>query len=203
MPTILRSFLVILMLLPLSGFSATLLVLGDSISAGYGIDRGKGWVELLQQQLGDDHQVINASISGDTTGGGLSRLKTLIKEHQPQFVLIELGGNDGLRGYPVHRMKQNLRAMIDLSRQRDVQPILFAMRIPPNYGKRYSDQFAAAYTELAEEENVLLLPFLFDDIATNGSLLQEDGIHPTEQAQPLITERAIKLLAPILNGDNH
>ncbi len=203
MPTILRSFFVILMLLPLSGFSATLLVLGDSISAGYGIDRGKGWVELLQQQLGDDHQVINASISGDTTGGGLSRLKTLIKEHQPQFVLIELGGNDGLRGYPVHRMKQNLRAMIDLSRQRDVQPILFAMRIPPNYGKRYSDQFAAAYTELAEEENVLLLPFLFDDIATNGSLLQEDGIHPTEQAQPLITERAIKLLAPILNGDNH
>ncbi|WP_461520445.1 arylesterase [Porticoccus sp.] len=203
MPTILRSFLVILMLLPLSGFSATLLVLGDSISAGYGIDRGKGWVELLQQQLGDDHQVINASISGDTTGGGLSRLKTLIKEHQPQFVLIELGGNDGLRGYPVHRMKQNLRAMIDLSRQGDVQPILFAMRIPPNYGKRYSDQFAAAYTELAEEENVLLLPFLFDDIATNGSLLQEDGIHPTEQAQPLITERAIKLLAPILNGDNH
>lgn len=203
MPTILRSFLVIQMLLPLSGFSATLLVLGDSISAGYGIDRGKGWVELLQQQLGDDHQVINASISGDTTGGGLSRLKTLIKEHQPQFVLIELGGNDGLRGYPVHRMKQNLRAMIDLSRQCDVQPILFAMRIPPNYGKRYSDQFAASYTELAEEENVLLLPFLFDDIATNGSLLQEDGIHPTEQAQPLITERAIKLLAPILNGDNH
>ncbi|WP_461516669.1 arylesterase [Porticoccus sp.] len=203
MPTILRSFLVILMLLPLSSFSATLLVLGDSISAGYGIDRGKGWVELLQQQLGDDHQVINASISGDTTGGGLSRLKTLIEEHQPQFVLIELGGNDGLRGYPVHRMKQNLRAMIDLSRQCDVQPILFAMRIPPNYGKRYSDQFAAAYTDLAEEENVLLLPFLFDDIATNGSLLQEDGIHPTEQAQPLITERAIKLLNPILNGDNH
>ena len=203
MPIILRSFLFTLMLLPLSSFSATLLVLGDSISAGYGIDRGKGWVELLQQQLGDDHQVINASISGDTTGGGLSRLKTLVEEHQPQFVLIELGGNDGLRGYPVHRMKQNLRAMIDLSRQCDVQPILFAMRIPPNYGKRYSDQFAAAYTELAEEENVPLLPFLFNDIATDGNLLQEDGIHPTEQAQPLITERAIELLNPILNGDKY
>ena len=203
MPTILRSFLFILMLLPLSSFSATLLVLGDSISAGYGIDRGKGWVDLLQQQLGDEHQVINASISGDTTGGGLSRLNTLIEEHQPQFVLIELGGNDGLRGYSIHRMKQNLREMIDLSRQCNVQPILFAMRIPPNYGKRYSDQFAAAYTELSEEENVPLLPFLFDDIATDSNLLQEDGIHPTEQAQPLITERAIELLNPILNADKH
>ncbi|WP_461481427.1 arylesterase [Porticoccus sp.] len=201
--TALRRFIFALSLLPLSSFGATLLVLGDSISAGYGIDRGKGWVELLQQQLGDDHRVINASISGDTTGGGLSRLKTLVEEHHPQFVLIELGGNDGLRGYPVLRMKQNLRAMIDLSRQCDVQPILFAMRIPPNYGKRYSDQFAAAYTELAEEEQVPLLPFLFDDIASDSNLLQEDGIHPTEQAQPLITARALKLLNPILNGDKH
>lgn len=189
------------LLLALPAYSATLLVLGDSISAGYGIDRGKGWVELLQQQLGEQHQVINASISGDTTGGGLSRLDTLIDEFRPDFVLIELGGNDGLRGYPIPRMKQNLQAMIELSRQGDVQPILFAMRIPPNYGKRYSDQFAAAYTDLADQAEVPLLPFLFGDIATDRTLLQEDGIHPTEEAQPIIAERVRSLLEPLLSGD--
>lgn len=190
------------LLASLNSHSATLLVLGDSISAGYGIDRGKGWVELLQQRLQDEHRVVNASISGDTTGGGLSRLETLMQEHQPDFVLIELGGNDGLRGYPIPRMKQNLEAMIDLSRRGDAQPILFAMRIPPNYGKRYSDQFAAAYTDLADEENVPLLPFLFDDIATDRELLQEDGIHPTEAAQPLIAQRTLDLLIPLLNGEH-
>ncbi|MEZ5529689.1 MAG: arylesterase [Porticoccaceae bacterium] len=190
------------LLLALPAYSATLLVLGDSISAGYGIDRGKGWVELLQQQLGEQHQVVNASISGDTTGGGLSRLNTLIAEHQPDFVLIELGGNDGLRGYPIPRMKQNLQAMIELSRQGDAQPILFAMRIPPNYGRRYSDQFAAAYTDLAEQAEVPMLPFLFGDIATDRELLQEDGIHPTEEAQPLIAERVRSILEPLLNGDH-
>ena len=139
----------ILSLVLLPAHSATLLVLGDSISAGYGIDAGKGWVDLMQHQLGDEHRVINASISGDTTGGGLSRLDTLIDEHQPDFVLIELGGNDGLRGYPIPRMEQNLRAMIDLSRANDSQPILFGMQIPPNYGKRYSDQFANVFPKLA------------------------------------------------------
>lgn len=197
-----RTLIITLTLLTsLSCHSATLLVLGDSISAGYGIDRGKGWVELLQQQLGEQHHVVNASISGDTTGGGLSRLNTLIAEHQPDFVLIELGGNDGLRGYPIPRMKQNLQAMIELSRQGDAQPILFAMRIPPNYGKRYSDQFAAAYTDLAEQAEVPMLPFLFGDIATDRELLQEDGIHPTEEAQPIIAERVRSILEPLLNGD--
>jgi len=198
----LRILLILLpLLLTLPAQSATLLVLGDSISAGYGVDQGKGWVELLQRQLADEHRVINASISGDTTGGGLSRLETLIEEHRPDLVLIELGGNDGLRGYPIFRMKQNLRNMIDLSRKHDAQPILFAMRIPPNYGKRYSDQFSAAFTDLAEDEDVPLIPFLFDDIATDRDLLQDDGIHPTEAAQPLIAERALALLMPLLNGE--
>ncbi|MDP1520439.1 arylesterase [Porticoccus litoralis] len=200
----LRSLLLILSLLfSLPGFSATLLVLGDSISAGYGVDRGKGWVELMQQQLRNEHHVVNASISGDTTGGGLSRLDTLIEEHAPDFVLIELGGNDGLRGYPIHRIKENLRAMINLIRLADSQPILFSMRIPPNYGKRYSEQFSNAYSDIAEEENVPLLPFLFEDIAANPDLMLDDGIHPSEQAQPLIAERTLKLLTPLLNGDEY
>lgn len=190
-----------LSLLLLPAHSATLLVLGDSISAGYGIDAGKGWVDLLQQQLGEEHRVINASISGDTTGGGLSRLDTLITEHQPDFVLIELGGNDGLRGYPIPRMEQNLRAMIDLSRANDSQPILFGMQIPPNYGKRYSDQFANVFPKLAAQENVPLIAFMFEDIATDQALIQADGIHPTETAQPLIVERAMQLLLPLLNGE--
>lgn len=200
----LRSLLFILFLLfSLPGFSATLLVLGDSISAGYGVDRGKGWVELMQQQLRNEHHVVNASISGDTTGGGLSRLDTLIEEHAPDFVLIELGGNDGLRGYPIHRIKENLRAMINLTRQADGQPILFGMRIPPNYGRRYSEQFASAYSDIADEENVPLLPFLFEDIAANPDLMLDDGIHPSEQAQPLIAERTLKLLTPLLNGEEY
>lgn len=191
----------ILSLVLLPAHSATLLVLGDSISAGYGFDAGKGWVDLMQHQLGDEHLVINASISGDTTSGGLSRLNTLIDEHQPDFVLIELGGNDGLRGYPIPRMEQNLRAMIDLSRANDIQPILFAMQIPPNYGKRYSDQFANVFPKLAAQENVPLIPFIFEDIATDQALIQEDGIHPTEAAQPLIVERTMQLLRPLLNGE--
>lgn len=191
----------ILSLVLLPAHSATLLVLGDSISAGYGIDAGKGWVDLMQHQLGDEHRVINASISGDTTGGGLSRLDTLIDEHQPDFVLIELGGNDGLRGYPIPRMEQNLRAMIDLSRANDSQPILFGMQIPPNYGKRYSDQFANVFPKLAAQENVPLIAFMFEDIATDQALIQADGIHPTETAQPLITQRAMQLLLPLLNGE--
>jgi len=191
----------ILSLVLLPAHSATLLVLGDSISAGYGIDAGKGWVDLVQHQLGDEHRVINASISGDTTGGGLSRLDALIDEHQPDFVLIELGGNDGLRGYPIPRMEQNLRAMIDLSRANDSQPILFGMQIPPNYGKRYSDQFANVFPKLATQENVPLIAFMFEDIATDQALIQADGIHPTETAQPLITQRAMQLLLPLLNGE--
>ncbi|WP_438951774.1 arylesterase [Porticoccus sp.] len=194
-------FALILSFVLLPAHSATLLVLGDSISAGYGIDAGKGWVDLMRDQLGDDHRVVNASISGDTTGGGLSRLDTLITEHEPDFVLIELGGNDGLRGYPIPRMEQNLRAMIDLSRANDTQPILFAMQMPPNYGKRYSDQFADVFPKLAAEEQVPLIPFIFEDIATDQTLIQEDGIHPTEAAQPLITERAMQLLLPLLNGE--
>ena len=157
----------ILSLVLLPAHSATLLVLGDSISAGYGIDAGKGWVDLMQHQLGDEHRVINASISGDTTGGGLSRLDTLIDEHQPDFVLIELGGNDGLRGYPIPRMEQNLRAMIDLSRANDSQPILFGMQIPPNYGKRYSDQFASVFPKLAAEEQVPPVSYTHLTLPTN------------------------------------
>ena len=180
--------------------AAKLLVLGDSLSAAYGMDINKGWVSLLQQQLNGEYQVINGSISGDTTAGGLSRLPALLAEHEPQFVLIELGGNDGLRGYSIASMKKNLQKLINLSRKQQASPILFSMRIPTNYGKRYTEQFASAFPAVAQQESVPLIPFVFHDIMLNPALMQEDGIHPAEDAQPLIAEKMKEALSPIING---
>ena len=134
-------------LLGANTYGSTLLVLGDSLSAGYGINQESGWVALLDRDLGDDHQIINGSISGDTTGGGLNRLPRLLEEFSPDFVLLELGGNDGLRGQPLNLMKSNLQAMINLVREAGAEPVLLGMRLPPNYGRRYSDAFAAAYPQ--------------------------------------------------------
>ncbi len=186
-------------LISTAAHSATLLVLGDSLSAGYGIDEEKGWVHLLRQQLAGRHRLINSSVSGETTAGGLRRLPALLAAHQPDYVLIELGGNDGLRGYAIPHMKSNLQQLVVLSRASQAVPLLMAMQIPPNYGQRYAQAFAAAFPQVADAARVTLLPFVFDTVMAQPLLLQRDGIHPTAEAQPLIAERMLEALADILD----
>ena len=164
------------------------LVLGDSISAAYGMDLEQGWVALWANSLDESTEVINASISGETTTGGLTRLPTLLAKHQPILVVIELGGNDGLRGYPLPHMRANLEQMIQLSIEAGAQVALIPMQIPPNYGPAYTRQFSAVYTELAEQFGVVLTPFFLEDVALKPGLMQRDGIHPTAEAQPMMLE---------------
>ena len=171
-----------------------MLVLGDSISAGYGIDVEKGWVNLLKQKLSGDVSVINGSISGDTTEGGLSRLPALLESYQPDYVLIALGGNDGLRGYPLNLVRQNLKSMIELCRNHSAEPILLGMKIPANYGKRYTDEFAGLYPRVARESGTQLVPFSFESFFTQEGMIQSDGIHPTEAAQPIILNKVFEVL---------
>ena len=193
-----RALCCLFILLGANTYGSTLLVLGDSLSAGYGVNQGSGWVALLRNDLGDDHQVINGSISGDTTGGGLDRLPRLLKEYSPDYVLLELGGNDGLRGQPLSLMKGNLQAMIDLVREAGAEPILFGMRLPPNYGRRYSDALAAVYPQLAEAQKVLLIPFQLEELAVTEGMIQEDGLHPTALAQPSIKEVVREYIQPLM-----
>ena len=181
--------------------SRTLLVVGDSISAGYGIQREEGWVSLLSQALLEREEpwrVINASISGETTGGGLARLPALLREHTPALVIIELGGNDGLRGYPIGKMRENLSAMVQQVQQQQAVALLVAMRIPPNYGPRYTDAFERVYADVAAHLDAALVPFLLDRVALEDGLMQADGIHPTAAAQPLLLEAVWTYLEPLL-----
>lgn len=183
------------------GPANTLIVLGDSISAGYGIPAGSGWVDLLQQRLntrGIEWKVVNASIAGETTKGALARLPALLERHQPKIVLIELGGNDGLRGYPLVRIRTNLETMVQLNQKIGAQTILAGMRLPPNYGGRYANPFFEQYAELARQYKTGLVPFFLDGIATQQGLMQEDGIHPTEIAQMLLLDHVWKPLEPML-----
>lgn len=170
--------------------------MGDSLSAAFGIDKSKGWVALLQEKYQDRLLLMNASISGETTSGGRFRITQALKTHQPELVIIELGGNDGLRGTPVSQIKANLDAMINSAHASGAEVILLGMRIPPNYGKRYTDQFAAVFPELAEQYNIKLVPFFLEGVAGHPGMMQDDGIHPTEQAQPIMAgwvEEAIAL----------
>lgn len=163
-----------------------IVILGDSLSAAYGLDERDGWVELLRRRLsreGIESEVINASISGETTGGGLNRLPKLLDNYQPKLLIIELGGNDGLRGYPIRQMQNNLQQMIAMAQEQNTEVVLLGMRIPPNYGKRYSDLFYNAFQKIAEKMNVTLVPFFLEGIATKPELMQSDGIHPTQEAQ--------------------
>ena len=178
-----------------------IIVLGDSISAAYGIPTEQGWVSLLQSRLKISHEqynVINASISGDTTNDGLKRLPSLLERHQASFILIELGGNDGLRGYPLNTIKNNLEALIKQSKNNNITPILLAMRIPPNYGKRYTSGFQKIYQGIAQESNITLVPFLMNEVATNPELMQKDGIHPTASAQSILLDAVWLTLEPLL-----
>lgn len=163
------------------------LVVGDSISAAFGLDTTQGWVALLQKRLdqqGKSIRVVNASISGDTSAGGLARLPALLAEHRPALVMIELGGNDGLRGTPLAQLQQNLAGMIAASRSSGAQVLLLGMRLPPNYGKRYIEGFAKVYEQLAAAHQVPLLPFFLEGVGGVPGLMQADGIHPTAAAQP-------------------
>jgi len=193
-----KSLWCLFILLGANTYGSTLLVLGDSLSAGYGINQENGWVALLEKDLGDDHRIINGSISGDTTGGGLNRLPRLLEEFDPDFVLLELGGNDGLRGQPLALMKANLQAMIKLVREAGAEPVLFGMRLPPNYGRRYSDAFAAVYPQLSEAEDVLLIPFQLEELSVTEGMIQEDGLHPTALAQPRIKEVIRRYIEPLM-----
>jgi len=179
-----------------------ILVFGDSISAGYGLPRvDQGWVALLQAKLkgqGYGYEVVNASVSGETTEGGLARLPRALSLHHPRIVILELGGNDGLRALPTAAMRSNLARMIDLSIAADAKVLLLGMRIPPNYGPAYSEQFSAAYTDLARAKNVASIPFLMDGVALNASLMQADGIHPNPAGQPRLLENVWPALMPLL-----
>ena len=177
-------------------------MLGDSISAAYGIDIKKGWVNLLQNKLKseqyDHYHVVNASISGNTSGDGLSRLPKLLEQYTPSIVIIELGGNDGLRGYPIKLMRNNLQAMINLSQQQRAKVILAGIEIPPNYGARYTTLFRQAFQKVASANSVTYIPFILEGIALTPELMQDDGIHPAEQAQPYLLNNIWGYLLPLL-----
>ncbi|YCA16603.1 arylesterase [Kushneria sp. AK178] len=170
----------------------TLMVLGDSLSAARGIDRDEGWVNLMRQRLDaeapGEHTVINASISGDTTAGGLERLPEALETHHPDIVLLELGGNDGLQGLPPERMQDNLAQMIEKSQASGARVALLGIMIPPNYGQAYTKAFADVFPALADEYEVPLVPFILDGVALNEALMQDDRIHPNAQGQPIILD---------------
>lgn len=179
----------------------TILVLGDSISAAYGMSLEQGWVALLSERLKERssaYTVVNASISGNTSGDGLGRLPLLLEEYSPAIVVIELGGNDGLRGYPVKVLTKNLQSMIDLSQQMQAKVLLAGIEIPPNYGQRYTDLFRAGFQEVAANNDVAFIPFILENIALNPALMQDDGIHPTAEAQPMLLDNIWPTLESLL-----
>jgi acyl-CoA thioesterase-1 len=166
-----------------------LLILGDSLSAAYGLKQEQGWVSLLQDAWQNkDIIIINAAISGETTDGALARLPRLLKQHSPTHIFVELGGNDGLQGHPVSKIRNNLEKIIQLSQVSKVKVILQQMQIPTNYGKRYTQMFTGSYAQLAEQYDLIMLPFFLENIALDKSLMQRDGIHPTAEAQIIIAK---------------
>ena len=180
---------------------SSILVLGDSISAGYGMNIDDGWVNLMNQTLRQRelaYRMVNASISGETTVGGLKRLPDLLREHAPSIVVIELGGNDGLRGYPTTKILDNLLTMTDLVKAAGAQPVIITMRIPPNYGPRYTRAFEQVFADAAEQSKATLVPFLFEELAVDAQMMQDDGIHPTAKAQPLLVEGFLPYLLDLM-----
>ena len=181
--------------------AGTLLVLGDSISAAFGLDTRQGWVSLLEQRLaaeGFDYQVVNASVSGDTSAGGLARLPTLLAEHRPQLVIVELGGNDGLRGQAPAQLQQNLAAIVQSARESGARVLLLGMQLPPNYGARYNALFSQVYADVAGAAQVPLLGFFLDGVGGVPALMQGDGIHPNAAAQPRLLDNLWPQLKPLL-----
>ena len=176
-------------------------MLGDSLSAAYGIARARGWVALLEERLKRerlDYSVVNASISGETSGGGRSRLKPLLERHQPAVIVVELGANDGLRGLPIGQMKANLEEIIAQSQKAGARVLLVGVKLPPNYGEEYTSAFDGAFREVAKKQRTALVPFLMEDFGGKREFFQDDRLHPNEKAQPLMLERVWKSLRPLL-----
>jgi acyl-CoA thioesterase I len=205
----LRHFLfLILLALPLPGWASAplIMIVGDSLSAGYGLPPGADWVTLLEERLreqGYRHRVINASISGDTTAGGAARLPAALARQQPDILLLELGGNDGLRGIAPAETERNLARMIELGQQADAKVLLAAVRLPPNYGPAFAERFEQVFTRLAERYRVPLIPFVVEEFFARPELVQPDGIHPTAEAQPLLLDQVWPKLEPVLEQTSH
>lgn len=183
---------------------SSILVLGDSLSSAYGIDSDEGWVALLQQQItseGYEYRVINASVSGDTTRTGLSRIETALRSHKPEIVIIALGGNDGLRGLAFSEVENSLANIIERCQQNNAKALLLGVRLPPNYGTVYTQQFAALYENLAARYDIPLVPKMLDQVAEKRVLIQQDGIHPKAEAQPQIMKNVWPGLKPLLTGN--
>lgn len=198
----LKRLLILLLLIPVSAYSEQsptaghkLLILGDSLSAAYNLKQEQGWVSLLQNAWKSENiTIVDAAISGETTDGGLARLPRILEQHQPTHMLIELGANDGLRGYPIKKMKNNLTQMITLAKANNITVALQEMRIPTNYGKRYTNMFNDTFHQLGEHHQLTVIPFFLQDVALRKELMQKDGLHPTAEAQPIIAEYMQKQL---------
>ena len=196
-----RILFLLFLVLPNMAEARIILIVGDSLSAAYGIPVEQVWVALLQERLDSrdyPYRIINASISGDTTANARARLSQALASHEPDVVLLELGGNDGLRGLSLAAMKSNLAAMISSVQETGAQLLLIGVQLPPNYGPRYTEKFQAVYRELAAEHDLALLPSLVDGIGTEQNLMQQDGIHPNVTAQPLIRDHVWEAMLPLL-----
>ncbi|WP_372737510.1 arylesterase [Neptunomonas sp.] len=195
--------LVLLSVIVSSSVSArTLLVLGDSLSAAYGISPEEGWVALLETRLKQEYaniRVVNASISGETTQGGITRLPALIKRHQPDWIVLALAANDGLRGMPLGIIERNITTLIELTEEAKAKPLLVGIRLPPNYGVSYTERFYTLFETLAQQYEISRVPFLLDGVALQESLMQSDGLHPNAKAQPLLLENVWPFLQPLLS----
>lgn len=195
--------LILLSLVAISSHAAsTILVYGDSLSAAYGLSTQQGWVSLMDQRLKTErlpYEVVNASVSGETTAGGLSRFKQTIAAQKPQVLILALGANDGLRGLPIETMQQNLTNMLKLAEQNNIKVLLVGMRIPPNYGPQYTQAFHQTFIDIAKQYKVKLVPFLLENVAGKPALNQDDGIHPTAEAQPIILDTVWKTLKTMLS----
>ncbi|MEQ6884565.1 arylesterase [Salicola sp. Rm-C-2C1-2] len=190
-----------LLALPMLAQGNTLVIYGDSLSAAYGIEEENGWVSLLQERIAKQAptwQVVNASISGETTDGGLRRIERMLETQSPDLVVLELGGNDGLRGKDPSAIRSNLARMVERIRSEGARVLLVGIEIPPNYGRAYTDAFRSQYRRLAKEKNLTFIPFLLENIHNRQGMMQEDGIHPTAEAQPLIRNRVWDALHPLL-----
>lgn len=199
-----RNFLLAILLFIVACYAqaGTVLVLGDSLSAGYGLATGEGWVALLQQRLqqrGLRHTVVNASISGDTTAGGLARLDAVLDQHRPDWLLLELGANDGLRGLSLTAMRDNLDKIVVRASARGIKVVLIGIQIPPNYGRVYTERFAAIYQDLAVRHRLPIVPFLMEKVALDPALIQADQLHPNALAQPLLLDTVWPVLEPLLH----
>ncbi|MCR4301327.1 MAG: arylesterase [Sulfuricaulis sp.] len=205
MRRILLAVLLLIGFFSLPAAAGALLVVGDSLSAAYGMEVQSGWVALLGKRLkreNHEYQVINASVSGDTTANGLTRLPRLLAEHNPTIVIIELGGNDGLRGLSLEQMKHNISAMVTKAKNRRARVVLVGIQLPPNYGKSYTERFQAIYREIAADQNVALVPSLLEGVATRKDLMQPDRIHANAKAQPRLLENVWAPLRSLLEPES-